>query len=463
MAFRSPTSFPTLTVLAGIFLIIVFLTGGGSRPDITSLTILRPVAAAALILFAVQLNASDWSTLRAPLSLAAMAILLTVVQLIPLPPGLWSSLPGRELLREAAALTGLGNDWRSLSVVPWRTVNAVFSWLVPLAAAFAMTAGNSAHRLRLLVVIVVLGLASGFLSILQVLGPPEGPLYFYSVTNTGQAVGLFSNRNHQALLLASLLPLLAAYACTGVTSVEQHRRRSWVAIAAAAALVPLILVNGSRAGILLFLIGAASMPFVYKAPNINQPAKRSPRAYYPVRIGIGIGFIGLAATALVLSRATSIQRLVESGQELERRPEVWARTWGLIADYFPFGAGFGTFIETYHIDEPREKLVSTIANHAHNDWLEAALGGGIVAIVLLLAAVALWMIATWRLVRDRSEASTSAVLGRAGSSIVLMAGLGSIADYPLRTPSIAALFAIAVVWMAVAISRARGNDLALQR
>ena len=50
-------------------------------------------------------------------------------------------------------------------------------------------------------------------------------------------------------------------------------------------------------------------------------------------------------------------------------------------------------------------------------------------------------------VSRRRDRSGEALLARLGGAIVLILGIGSIYDYPLRTPSLACLFAIAAVWL----------------
>src|SRR3546814_18783044 len=64
---------------------------------------------------------------------------------------------------------------------------------------------------------------SGGLGLAQVIGPRDGPLYLYEITNNGSAVGLFANRNHQAALLACLFPMLAVYASIDHPSAERMR------------------------------------------------------------------------------------------------------------------------------------------------------------------------------------------------------------------------------------------------
>src|SRR5688500_13632430 len=55
---------------------------------------------------------------RAPLAIAAAAVGLLLLQLLPLPRDLWSRLPGRKDVDQALTLTGGGRSWRPLSLSP---------------------------------------------------------------------------------------------------------------------------------------------------------------------------------------------------------------------------------------------------------------------------------------------------------------------------------------------------------
>ena len=47
------------------------------------------------------------------------------------------------------------------------------------------------------------------LGLWQMLEGPDSPLYFYTLSNRGLAVGWFANRNHLASFLASCVPMVA--------------------------------------------------------------------------------------------------------------------------------------------------------------------------------------------------------------------------------------------------------------
>ena len=111
---------------------------------------------------------------------------------------------------------------------------------------------------------------------------------------------------------------------------------------------------------------------------------------------------------------------------------------------FQRGTGFGTFDPVYRMGEPDALLQTVYFNHAHNDWLEVILDGGIASIIMLAAALgwaALASVKAWR------QSDTGAALALTGAVTLLLVLLASIPDYPARTPMIMAIVVIAGVWL----------------
>jgi O-antigen ligase len=110
----------------------------------------------------------------------------------------------------------------------------------------------------------------------------------------------------------------------------------------------------------------------------------------------------------------------------------------------PLGSGFGTFDPVYRMFEQPTTLLRPYVNHAHNDWLELLLEGGIPAAGLALAALFWFVLRTtgvWR--STHGGKSSHALLARAGWIIIALFLFHSVLDYPLRTTANAAVFALA--------------------
>ena len=143
-----------------------------------------------------------------------------------------------------------------LALSGFAAINANFALLVPLAAMVLLIQLDRKQRYSLLPFCIALGMVSALLGLLQSIGGPNGSLYFYRVTNNGSAVGIFANRNHQAVYLATLFPMLAVYYVTADRKNPKIRKfRLWLATTGSIVLIPLILITGSRGGLLAALLG----------------------------------------------------------------------------------------------------------------------------------------------------------------------------------------------------------------
>jgi O-antigen ligase len=430
-----------------VFLVLTFLTGGASRADVQSLIILRPAAA---IFCGIALWSLRWSHVqenRFLFGMAAAIFALVGSHLIPLPPSIWGALPGREIITEIDKTAELGAVWRPISMVPPATWNAFYSLFVPLAILLFGVQLDQEERFKLLPVVLGLALLSSFIGLLQLIGDPQGALYFYSITNNGSAVGLFANRNHQAILLSTLFPMLAVYASAGVRSEEQLRVRGLIALAAGAVLIPLLLIIGSRAGLILGILCLISVTIMYRKPKFLIPKKRKHQRFDPRFALLILGALFLGVLTIVMSRAEALQRLIQRAQIEDDRWLMWQPISQMAWKYFPAGSGVGSFVEAYQINEPYELLNITYLNHAHNDWLEIYMTTGVAGLGLIILGCFFYIKTALQILRAPLLESKNRVCARLGVIIILIFALGSIGDYPLRTPSLVSVFVIAALWL----------------
>jgi O-antigen ligase len=449
-------------VLAG-YLAFVFLLGGGSRDDIQSLLLLRPAAVAMCGVAIVMLPAGAARAYRGLLWFAAALFGLCIVQLIPLPPALWTTLPGREIIVAIDAAAGLAGTWRPISMDPHGTWNAFYSLFVPLAALLLAAPLTREERFGTLVLVLTLGLLSGLIGLLQVSGGRDSGLYLYRITTPGYASGFFANRNHQAALLATLLPMLAVFGWVGVRTLDQARLRWALCLAAGGVLVPLLLVTGSRTGFVLGLLGLLSVPFLYRRRQLDDVASRQ-RRQRSMLIPLSAGAVVISILTLItvlFARAEAIRRVLAPDQGGDLRFKFWGPITELTARYFPFGTGFGSFDPVFRLNEPDALLRPTYFNHAHNDWLEIVLTGGIGAVALATIAVLWWAFRTLQAWRGDGTMRDVA-FARLGSMVLIMMALASVTDYPLRVPSMMCVAVMAAMWLHGGSSdRARGARSAL--
>jgi O-antigen ligase len=403
----------------------------------------------------LTMQSEHWRANRAVLSLAVAVLAVPLLQLLPLPSGLWAALPGRSIIAEIDRTTGLGEVWRPLSMTPYETRNALLSLGVP-CSVIVLGSQLSSRRLRqVLFVVLGLGALSAVLGLLQTLSSPTSGLYLYKLTNNGSAVGLFANRNHQAFLLAAMIPLLVYAAAS---SAGARRFRWLLSSLGGLLLLPLILITGSRSGMILALFAILAVPFLVFVANARR-AERSPRdrremqpSRWPRLLLVGSA-IGLVTLTVTLGRALAWERLGEASPYEDMRFRILPTLWELLGQHIWVGTGLGSFERIYQIHEPDGLLAAFYMNHAHNDWLELALTGGLPAMLLLAVAVALAVrraLAVWK---HGDQVAADPAMARTGLVFLLLTGFASLSDYPLRTPACAALFALAVMWAAIPSQR----------
>ena len=440
------------------FLAVTFLFGGASRADVLGQGVVRLAAILMIAAGIVQLDREGWRRVRLPAALALAATAVILAQLVPLPSGLWESLPGRSIFAQALALAGVPATWRPLSLTPDLTLNTLLAMLPPLAAIAGMALVKPQWHPLMLPVLLAGIAASALVGIVQI---STGAPYFYRVTNYGSAVGFFANRNHEALLLALAIPLLAGFASAG-GSRTLVAARTWLAVCAATAIFPLLLVTGSRGGLLLGVIGCAlGGVILYGARHLRPRSHRLPRAHRWLIAAVATSVVVVAAILFrYFARDIAFQRLIGADVTTVRGDflPIFMR---MAADFFPAGAGFGSFDTLFRIYEPHSALDQTYLNHAHNDLAQVIIEGGAPALAVLLVFAG-WYLARCVMLWVRPVADGLHLLGRVGSAIVALILLHSLVDYPLRTPLISVIFVIACCWMAAPRLRA-SDDVRLSR
>lgn len=433
--------FPVLA----LWLALIFLLGGSARPDVQSLLVLRPLSVLILAYALAGMTGEQARAHRYLLGAGLAWLVLHLLQLVPLPPQLWQALPGRGVIMEIDRVAGIGDAWRPLSMSPHGTRNSAWALLAPLSVLVLGIRLDAAQRTHLLPLLIAIGLFSMVLAVLQLLGDPQGGLYFYEITNRGSAVGLFANRNHQGILLAALPPMLIVWAALRSRSHPGSARLSWTAAAVATALaIPIVFVTGSRAGLLGLLFGLVAAPaMLWAASGPFRPRGRA-------LLVLALAALGMAAATVLLGRGLALERLIVSAEIDDLRFRALPTVLSMISLYGFWGTGFGSFTEVYELHEPAALLAPVYLNHAHNDWLELALTSGVPGIIIALAVTVIIFGKSLCSLRpaagDEDEDAGNRLLVSLGLVIVLMLGFASLSDYPLRTPSLACLAVIAALW-----------------
>lgn len=472
---RSRASAPITPFFAAVTVYFLFclVLGGGTRAGFFSDVVLQ-VLAVPMLLWA------GWRLIELPLEaggkqgriailVCVLAAAVPILQLVPMPPALWTALPGRADFVSALDAAGLEGGWRPISVSPRATWLSALALLPPAAVLLAALQLSYAERRRLMLVLLAFGMIAAALGLLQVAQGTRSPLRFYAVTNATETVGFFANRNHQAALLYALVPIAAAVSIAAVIRAQaagslQSRRATphlTVAVLGLAALVILLAaeaITRSRAGIalaLVALIGSIAMTYVGRVPEALSrsgaalsTATRTVRRLLLAAFGLALLVGGQMAFYRAQDRFAS--DLLDDGRIAIARTTIEAAR-----AFMPFGSGLGTFVPVYKAFERPVDDWGAFVNHAHNDYLELWLEAGLIGMatmILALAWVATACVRIWRRGLPGAGRRDSLLASAATLMLVLLLAHATV-DYALRTTALMAVFALAAALVNVPVGK----------
>ncbi len=424
------------------FFLVALAAGGTPRYGSPFNTLLELVSLPiVLVATLLLLNSPPGRMGRLALFLCAGIFLLPLLQLVPLPPAIWSALPGRGFVADVFEAGRLEQAWMPLSLSPPATLRSLLSLLPGLAMFLATLTLSWPERRIVSLVLIGVAIASVPLGLAQIAAGPESSLRLYEITNSGSAVGFFANRNHYAALLYAVMPFVAAWLVRRTRSHESERF-GWIAMIIA---IYAILMLGlgmavSRAGVVLAMLAVlASVLLAWHGRNADRGRGGTRRVVFAA------GLLGICVM-LQFGLASILARLDRDPLE-EGRLVLAQVTLRAAASVFPFGSGIGTFVPFYAMFETPADIGHLYANHAHNDWLELWLETGVPGMILALLFLAWFATATYRAWRSRGT-DLDGLLARAASISAMLLMAHSLVDYPLRTTALACVFAFACALIA---------------
>jgi hypothetical protein len=379
-----------------------------------------------------------------------LAVLLIAVQLVPLPPALWTALPGRGPVAEGFEALGYALPWLPLSLTPHATIASAL-WLLPAAAVLLGILRLGAYQPRALAwTVIAITAASVLVGALQLTGGDASLWYFYEITNYGQTTGFFSNANHLATLLLATLPLLAALWASYRSGRRSGKQASaFLLMVGGFTMVVLVglAINGSLAGLgLAAPVTTASLMLAFGGGRSRLVRRLGPVALLLCVAGGAV----LAFSSPMGNNLTT----VEAREDESSRFVSINRTIEASRDYLPVGSGIGSFVPIYRQYEERDAVTRFFMNHVHSDYVELLLETGLAGMLLILLFLLWWIRQTVRIWSD-GEADLFARAATVATAAIL---LHSLVDYPLRTAAISALFACCIALMAEPRPRATAAE-----
>ncbi|MCA0023539.1 O-antigen ligase family protein [Mesorhizobium sp. B2-2-4] len=389
--------------LLGSVLFLSLLIGGGTASGLYTETLIE--IAAILSAAAILSRPSGQTIPRAILWLIALGLAVFCFQIVPLPGALLDGLRP-EVLLVRPWLDGETQS-RFVSVGVGRTIECMLYFAAAAAFFLGVTRLRTEEVYGLVpfffMGVICNGLAAAIQYSLSDTVAIEGLLPF--TINAG----LFANQNHFSALLFVSIPFVVYYGL--------FRGHFLSGSLGLTMLLLLLLAAGSRAGILIGLvITAISVVFL--------SARSRAGGYGILAVFIGLSVYTIGAWAKIDAKVVdpAFGRAEFARTTIDGMKENWVT-----------GVGFGSFPKVYQIYEKAGMIFRTYVNHAHNDYLELALEGGI-PVVLLMIVYAILLFASS--VRIRREP-----LQKAAFLSVSFLLVHSLVDYPLRTAALAMTFA----------------------
>ncbi|HEV8060314.1 MAG TPA: O-antigen ligase family protein, partial [Gemmataceae bacterium] len=429
-----------------------------------------------------------------PVSLSMLAIFaIGLYQLVPLPRAVLRaispanvSLIDRLLPDEAEVLPfGLETDPnlpkpnQTLSVYPAATRYALFRLLAVLVLCESVrnVCASRAAFLRFSICAFLNAVALSFVAILQFISSPPNIIYWY-FHSPSSIFGTFLCRNHfpfyvnmgLGLGLGMFFAVMDQRDYRG-RSGERRSRRSrrmgptiadvnldpfpknlilrfadwiqtllsnptalWIC-AGVALIVCADFLSLSRGGVLA-LAAAALACSIYKSVTLSS---RSLSAGVIVVFALAFGLVNWLGWNIVEARLGTL--LSKDG--LSNRTPIWSDSLKGFWEAPILGSGYGTFqyVEAMHRTLIGDIIV--IFDHAHNDYLEAAIEGGVCRLIAALCAIVFVYVAGFRSLRRLAgERDADFVLGALVAFTTVV--IHSFGEFGLFTPAVTVLGAVLV-------------------
>jgi O-antigen ligase len=421
-----------VAIAAAILLALSFVFGGASREHALRLAVVELAALPLLVLAAGRLIRSGlWREHRFALALLGGLAAIPLVQLIPLPPAVWTGLPGRAEMVLALQLAGVQPAWAPLSVTPDLTWQGFLALLPPAAMFLAVLSAPQTLTARMVGFYMAAAVVGILLGTAQLASGGER-LYPWTTTSAGSVTGFFANRNHLATMLLATLPFAAVFGAAVLRRRHDSRLPLWFAALFMGLVVIGLAAIRSRAGVIMFGPAAiASLLAAWIAAGRGRPN--------PALLALAGGLAAAVGAVAIMALPPILARF-----DVQSAPEGRFEGWPIVAEasqtYLPLGSGVGSFDAVFRSVEPLEQLDPTFFNHAHNEYLETWLEAGWLGAALIIAFLVWYFRRLWA--AWAAGPSRERDLQRAASISLLVMLAHSGVDYPLRTATLAVLFAL---------------------
>jgi O-antigen ligase/tetratricopeptide (TPR) repeat protein len=315
-----------------------------------------------------------------------------IVQIIPLPPPVLKFIsPNTYSLYRETVWAGGHAGWGSLSICRKDTF-AEFFRLASYVSFYFLTVqilSKKEFLKKTMSTVILLGSLIAFFAILQYIIPNNKIYWIRGLTYPGTPFGPYVNRDHYAGLMEMIFPIvlslfLFSRPYTGYESLRQRISEAFnqqgtnvhILLGLAAVLTSTsVFLSLSRGGVI-----SLSLSMIFFCLMIAGRRKRGNRGLVIIAVfALTLLAVGWFGWGPIIEKFKSLRD--EQGDISNLRFDIW-KDCIKIAGQFPLtGTGFGTLVDIY--PKYRSIAASGLLEHAHNDYIELASDGGIIACVLM--------------------------------------------------------------------------------
>ncbi len=397
-----------------VFFLIIFTPLAFGTTEPWSYAVMEILTAVAFFCLAFSLFQKKEELYSVP-GLVPLVLFLAYIlfQILPLPPALveFLSPTAFSIQADAFALTDT-QSWMTLSVNPKASLSEFFRYgtyvLFYLVTVQLLKEKETLQTLVL--VIAVFGGLLAFSSILQFYLTKDLALWFRYAPENSIVVGPYVNHNHYAGLMEMIFPIVLALFFfyrprIGKTSflrsiaeiLTQEKANIHILIGMSALLIVVsIFVSLSRGAMIATSLSLILFFFLLMKRKISRGNTL-----------LILGLVVLATLAIgwfgwdqILDRFARLKNA--QGVVYEARLDFWKDSQEIIKDFTLTGSGLGTFV---HIYPPYKSLKDALVlTHAHNDYIELLVEGGLIGFLLAGAFLAAWFRQTYGAFLRRRDA-----------------------------------------------------------
>lgn len=386
----------------GISLIACLLLGGGTA-RVLVIDVVLQVLVIISSTYAIILLDHSRSKQKYGIILFCGIVFAGAIQLLPLPLELFFAFRNEAFIPFIRGLV-LPVDTTTISLAASRSVQSIIFVLVPVYFFIALNKLPPKELSELIpfyIIGLICNLVAAGIQYSFASGYQLNYLLGYQVM-----VGMFANVNHFATILFSSIPIVL------YLMIFMNRRA--LAVLILLLIIVMLFATGSRAGILIGLaITAVSIIMLVWPGPISS-------------------FIVLLLIVGLIAYGFGISTVQDYDPEYGRRYFAII-TWAAIKENWFLGIGYGAFDMIFSHYEVRDAINASYVNHAHNDFLEVTLEGGIIGLSLIFLYIGMFSRQSYLVIGNPLQ--KLAML----SIIVIL--IHSIVDYPLRTMAVAMVFA----------------------